>query len=78
MSRLVGVAGTPAPTQPAPVISPATLQYIWPFALQKLVADRGEAAVWETGIEALGYPATWAATAREFQAVKVAILTRKD
>lgn len=68
----------PAQASPAPVISSATLQYTWPFALAKLVADRGEAAVWETGLEALKYPPTWAATAREFQAVKVAILTRKD
>lgn len=37
----------------------------WPRVMEPALAAHGEAVLWRAGIEALGYPPTWAHTAKE-------------
>jgi len=46
----------------------------WPRELTDLLAIFPPDLVWQIGLQALGYPPTWADTDKEFQAVRTAIL----
>jgi hypothetical protein len=48
---------------------------VWPNMFRPLLERYGQTAVWLAGLEALGYPPTWAQTQREFR--KVADFFRK-
>lgn len=70
-----GKAGTPKPieTVPVPEGLPAALglQTSWTAPLWDQVRSRGVDAVWQAGLDELGYPPTWAETAKEQRAVEI-------
>lgn len=43
---------------------------MWPALLRPLVQAHGVDAVWIKGLEALGFPPTWAATGSEINTVR--------
>lgn len=50
----------------------------WPTQLRKYVLSRGADVVENAGLDVLGYPATWAATPREFLELLTALESTKE